>query len=40
MSTGFAPNYANIFMARFEDDALKNYHLKPLIGKNFLMTFS
>ena len=36
LGTGFAPSYANIFMARFEEDALDNYHLKPLIWKRFI----
>ena len=36
MGTGFAPSYANIFMADFEETALKNYHLKPLIWKIFV----
>ena len=36
MGTGFAPSYANIFMADFEENALKNYHLKPLIWKRFI----
>ena len=36
MGTSLAPNYANLFMDRFETKALNNYHLKPLIWKRFI----
>ena len=35
IETGFGPRYANIFMARFEEEALDKYHLKPLIWRCF-----
>ena len=31
-----APNYANIFMDRFETKALNHYHQKPLVWKRFI----
>ena len=31
MGTSLAPNYANLFMDRFEIRALEGYHLKPLV---------
>ena len=36
MGTALAPNYANIFMDKFETKAINNYHLKPLIWKRFI----
>ena len=36
MGTALAPNYANLFMGKFETKALANYHLKPLIWKRFI----
>ena len=36
MGTALAPNYANLFMDKFETKALSNYHLKPLIWKRFI----
>ena len=36
MGTAVAPNYANLFMDRFENKALDNYPLKPLIWKRFI----
>ena len=30
METLLAPNYANLFMDKFETKALANYHLKPI----------
>ena len=36
MGTALAPNYANLFMDRFETKALDNYSLKPLISKRFI----
>ena len=36
MGTALAPNYANLFMGKFETKALGNYHLKPLIWKRFI----
>ena len=36
MRTALAPNYANLFMDRFETKALNNYPLKPLIWKRFM----
>ena len=36
MGTALAPNYANLFMDRFETKALDNYPLKPLIWKRFI----
>ena len=31
MGTSLAPNYANLFMDRFETKVLAGFHLKPLI---------
>ena len=36
MGTSLAPNYANLFMDRFETKAVKNYHLKPILWKRFI----
>ena len=36
MGTSLAPNYANLFMDKFETTALANYPLKPLIWKRFI----
>ena len=36
MGTAVAPNYANLFMDRFETKALENYPLKPLIWKRLI----
>ena len=36
MGTALAPNYANLFMDRFETKALKGYPLKPLVWKRFI----
>ena len=36
MGTELAPNYANLFMDMFENKALDNYPLKPLIWKRFI----
>ena len=36
MGTALTPNYANLFMDRFETKALDNYPLKPLIWKRFI----
>ena len=36
MGTALAPNYANIFMDKFETRALENYPLKPLLWKRFI----
>ena len=36
MGTSLAPNYANLFMDRFETKALAGYHLKPLVWKRFI----
>ena len=40
MGIVLAPNYANLFMDRFETKALDNYPLNPLSGKDSLMIFS
>ena len=34
--TALAPNYANLFMGRFETHALAGYPLKPLVWKRFI----
>ena len=36
MGTGAAPNYANLFMDRFETKALDNYPLKPMLWLRFI----
>ena len=36
MGTGAAPNYANIFMDRFETKTLDNYPLKPMLWLRFI----
>ena len=36
MGTSLAPNYANLFMDRFETRALDGYPLKPLVWKRFI----
>ena len=36
MGTVLAPNYANLFMDRFETKALNNYPVKPLIWKKII----
>ena len=36
MGTALAPNYANIFIDKFETKSLDNYPLKPLIWKRFI----
>ena len=36
MGTSLAPNYANLFMDRFETKALAGYHLKPLTWLRFI----
>ena len=36
MATSVAPNYANLFMDRFETKALEGYHLKPLTWLRFI----
>ena len=36
MGTGAAPNYAHLFMDRFETKALENYPLKPMSWLRFI----
>ena len=36
IGTSVAPNYANLFMDRFETKALEGYHLKPLTWLRFI----
>ena len=36
MATGVAPNYANLFMDRFETKALENWPLKPSLWLRFI----
>ena len=36
MGTALVPNYANIFMDKFETRALENYPLKPILWKRFI----
>ena len=36
MGTAAAPNYANIFMDRFETKALENWPLRPLLWLRFI----
>ena len=36
MGTALAPNYANLFMDRFETKALAGYPIKPLVWKRFI----
>ena len=36
MGTALAPNYANLFMDRFETKAIEGYHLKPLKWLRFI----
>ena len=36
MGTAAVPNYANLFMDRFETKALNNWSLKPLIWLRFI----
>ena len=36
MGTKMAPNYASLFMGKFEEDKLNQYHLQPLIWLRFL----
>ena len=36
MGTALAPNYANLFMDRFETRALANWHLKPILWLRFI----
>ena len=36
MGTSLAPNYANLFMDRFETKALAGFPLKPLTRKRFI----
>ena len=36
MGMALAPNYANLFMDKFETKALEQYPLKPLIWKRFI----
>ena len=36
MGTKMAPNYASLFMGKFEEDKLNQYHRQPLIWLRFL----
>ena len=36
MGTALAPNYANLFMDRFETKALENWPIKPLLWIRFI----
>ena len=36
MGTALAPNYTNLFMDRFETNALKNWPIKPLLWLRFI----
>ena len=36
LGTALAPNYANLFMDRFETQALENWPLKPIIWLRFI----
>ena len=36
MGTAVAPNYANLFIDRFETRALANWHLKPILWLRFI----
>ena len=36
MGTALAPNYVNLFMDRFETNALKNLDIKPLLWLRFI----
>ena len=35
MGTDFGPSYANIFVAKLEEEAIRNYHPNHLCGKGF-----
>ena len=36
MGTAVAPNYANLFMDRFQTKALQNWPIKPILWLRFI----
>ena len=40
MGTALAPNFANLFIERFDARAIEGYHLKPLKWLRFMMMCS